>query len=54
MSFKSREAETARTRSAKGKVRSPAWMTSRRVSFRSASALRIEGVRRGELVLLIS
>lgn len=48
------EIATARTPWPRGYVLSPEWTTSRLLSFRSFIALRMDGVRRGELVRLIS
>jgi len=48
------EIATARTPLPRGYVLSPEWTTSRLLSFRSFIALRMDGVRRGELVRLIS
>ena len=49
----SRFAATARIRLVSGKVSVPAWTTSSRVSSRSSTAERIDGVILGDVVRLI-
>lgn len=49
-----RDAATARTRGPSGNVSPPAWITSRRSSFRSCSADRMDGVSAGATVRLNS